>query len=67
MSKKHFIELADMIRRAKGTPAEFNEDQLSRLASFCSSQNYNFKRDRWMDYIAGECGPNGGKVKELAA
>ena len=33
------------------------------LADFCQAQNSNFKRDRWIDYINGECGPNGGKVK----
>lgn len=34
-----------------------------RLAEFCKSQNSNFMMDRWVDYINGECGPNGGKVK----
>lgn len=63
MSKKHFIELADMIRRAKGTPAEFSEEQIRRLASFCSDQNHNFNWQRWTSYIAGECGPNGGAIK----
>jgi hypothetical protein len=33
------------------------------LADFCKAQNPNFNRDRWLDYIAGKCGKNGGKVK----
>jgi len=33
------------------------------LISFCKGQNYAFKEGRWLAYLAGECGPNGGKVK----
>lgn len=32
------------------------------LARFCKQQNANFDRERWLDYIAGTGGPNGGKV-----
>lgn len=38
----------------------FDETALDTLANFCKSQNGNFLRDRWLDYIAGKCGPNGG-------
>jgi hypothetical protein len=34
-----------------------------QLADFCQSQNPRFMRDRWLAYIAGECGKNGGTVK----
>ena len=60
MSKKHFIELANVIRE---NPNAFPEAALEKLADFCRSQNYNFNRARWMAYIRGECGPNGGKVE----
>jgi len=67
MGKKEFIALADKLqmhnRMNTGTPAEFNNDHLNVLASFCQSQNYAFKRERWFSYIKGECGPSGGKVK----
>lgn len=33
------------------------------LADFCQAQNPNFKRDRWIGYINGECGSNEGAVK----
>lgn len=32
------------------------------LSGFCSDQNGRFDRERWLGYIAGECGPNGGKL-----
>ena len=64
MSKKHFIELADQIRMYNRTATEpATEAQIEALACFCASQNPNFKRQRWLDYVAGTVGPNGGAVK----
>lgn len=70
MTKKHFIELADMIRehnqsgeRLDASGGFFTPVQISAMADFCAAQNPNFKRDRWLDYIAGKCGKNGGAVK----
>jgi hypothetical protein len=64
MSKKHFIALANAIRehnRLVSTRDEsFTATQLETLADFCRAQNPNFKRERWIDYINGQCGPNGG-------
>jgi hypothetical protein len=66
VSKKHFIALADMIIRYNRPPCyhgqPFTEDQLKALASFCSDQNSRFDYQRWISYINGECGPNGGKA-----
>lgn len=69
MTNKHFIALADAIRahdaqlsciaNARDT---FTNSQLAILADFCAAQNPNFDRQRWLDYIAGNCGKNGGKV-----
>lgn len=83
MSKKHFIALADMLRGCKPNPENSqhgspNRDYLNgrlaeweilrdKLADFCQSQNYDFKRDRWIAYIAGECGKNGGAIKRGTA
>lgn len=66
MSKKHFIELADMIRdyNRSGETAGFDACHVEALADFCASQNSNFKRDRWLEYIAGNCGKNGGAIKK---
>jgi len=63
MSKKHFIALADIIKMAHKEFSAFNDVEIQLLADFCQSQNSNFKRDRWLSYIKGECGSNGGKVK----
>ena len=75
MTKKHFIALADLIKGyndpdnicrrsaqlSQARYADFNEAQISALADFCQAQNPQFNRERWLSYIAGECGPNGGK------
>lgn len=73
MSKKHFIALADAIRdtnarweASTATAPYFTEAHICELADFCASQNANFKRDRWLAYIAGKCGRNGGAVRKAA-
>jgi len=63
MTKKHFIALADAIREQNKTPRPFLTDQIDQLAWFCQSQNSNFNRERWLGYIAGTNGKNGGAVK----
>jgi hypothetical protein len=70
MTKKHFIELANAIRfhneNAGGaieSASKFDSVQLETLADFFESVNPAFNRNRWLDYIAGNCGPNGGKSK----
>ena len=71
MSKKDFIALADAIKEHNDSGSfgrtKFTQSQIDTLAEFCRSQNANFMRDRWLDYIAGECGKNGGAVKKAAA
>ncbi len=70
MYKRQFIALADYIsefnrqaRKAEYSLGRrtFNDEQLACLADFCQAQNPNFNRERWLGYIAGECGPCGGK------
>lgn len=72
MSKKDFIALADAIREANQrskrqngsyTPEHFSPASVLVLADFCQSQNPAFKRERWLGYIKGENGKNGGEVK----
>jgi hypothetical protein len=60
MSKKNFIVLADYLRDTEGYCEPFTPKQIEHLANFCHSQNPNFKRERWIAFIAGKCGPNGG-------
>ena len=73
MSKQDFAALADYIRdhgsvldpqsTVRLTDTPFTKDQVHMLADFCKQQNSNFNRERWLDYIAGKCGPNGGAIK----
>lgn len=79
MTKKHFIQLADTIKAQRPNPEnakkgtsirDFIDGQLTQweqmrdaIANFCQAQNPNFNRQRWLDYIEGKCGPNGGKIK----
>ena len=66
MTNKHFIKLADWIKYFneihKGE-VQFTDRHINLLAQFCESCNPNFNRQLWLDYIAGKCGPSGGKVK----
>jgi len=76
MTKQHFIALADAIRQGATSEeqpcprcglslqhAGWQDWQIYTLADFCQSQNPNFNRQRWLDYIAGKCGQNGGAIK----
>lgn len=65
MTKKHFIALADVIKHYNRNQRRrvFTRDQMVVLAQFCMSQNRGFNMERWLDYIAGKCGPNGGSVE----
>jgi hypothetical protein len=58
MSKKHFIALADAIKNSR---VPFSGSHIEVLAQFCHEQNRKFNTERWIDYIAGLCGPNGGE------
>lgn len=59
MTKKHFIALADKI---KANRVAFTDSAVASLAGFCEEQNPRFNRHRWLGYIAGTNGRNGGKV-----
>lgn len=66
LTKKHFIALADALRPVlmnKGREAEI----IDALCDFMRSQNPQFKRDRWLAYLRGECGSGGGAIKHKAA
>lgn len=74
MTKKNFIALADKIRQHNRIEAQFDPKerggmaepftacQIRSLAEFCEAENPRFNRERWLGYIAGTCGKNGGKV-----
>ena len=61
MEEKHFIRLADYLKDTSGYCEPFTDAQIKHLAGFCHEQNPRFNFLRWIDYIRGICGPNGGK------
>ena len=67
MTKRHFIQLADLIIKANTDRIRtdqtdtYSAAQIAELADFCQSQNSQFDRARWLGYIAGTNGKNGGK------
>jgi hypothetical protein len=65
MTKKHFIALADAIREHNSIAVNngdtpFTASQLETLADAFQHENSNFMRERWLAYVAGQCGKNGG-------
>jgi hypothetical protein len=62
MTKKVLIALADEIRRQSDGPLAMSQGQIEVLADFCQTQNPAFKRERWLEYIAGKCGKNRGRI-----
>ena len=73
MTEQHFLALADSIRAYNAqafpagtniaSPLKFTHTQIQTLADFCAAQKSAFDRERWLAYVAGDCGPNGGKRK----
>jgi hypothetical protein len=71
MTKKDFITLANLIRTHNSNAEQphnkedgehvFDTSQIITLANFCQQQNPNFDRERWLNYVADKCDPNGGK------
>lgn len=68
MTKKHFIKIADKLRESK--PSDKDTAKLTQwledreiIADYFAAVNPRFNRERWLDYIDGKCGPNGGRVK----
>lgn len=63
MTKQDFVALADAIRDGRRRIDYLDKDLLAVLADFCASRNPRFQRERWLGYVRGECGPNGGKLE----
>lgn len=64
MSKKNFIALADYLKDTCGYCEPFTAAQVEHLANFCHAQNYRFNRERFIGYVKGENGPNGGSIRK---
>ncbi len=64
MTKKHFIRLADYVRDTRNYCEPFTQSQIEHLANFCHEQNPRFLTQRWIGYVKGENGKNGGAIKQ---
>ncbi len=73
MTKKYFIRMADYltteevskycrIASVDGETYVLLTDLHKHLADFNHEMNPRFDRHRWLSYIAGRCGPNGGVI-----
>jgi hypothetical protein len=60
MSKKDFVALADHLKEYRD---QVTPDIQLALICFCREANPNFMPDRWVNYLNGKCGKNGGKIK----
>ena len=77
MEKQDFIALADVLKARKRSIEEYYKqsplyqsnaltvwEKIEQdLADFCQARNPAFNRRRWLNYIAGKCGPGGGPTK----
>lgn len=63
LPKKELIALADTVRAMRGTDSQLSFIQEEKLAEFCASRNPRFSKQRWLDYVHGEAGPNGGRTR----
>lgn len=64
LTKKHFISLADALRECQSAMLPgIPEHVLDALCRWMSRENPNFNRHRWLGYLRGECGPNGGTLQ----
>ena len=67
MTSPSFIALADIIRYHNWTNCvqPFDQDHINALATFCGEMNKSFKRQQWLDYVAGIRGPRGGQLRPI--
>jgi hypothetical protein len=63
LTEEHFLRLAAYIKEHQYTDTPFRPEQIEVLANFCDYFSSNFNRERWLDYLANQCGPRGGKIK----
>ena len=64
MTKKDYILVANVLRHLFAREKTFTTgDILDALCDAFRQINPNFKRGRWIDYILGKCGPNGGTIR----
>ena len=61
MTKKDYIRAADMLKAYPACPARAEAQHLF-AKFFADEPGTKFNKGRFLDYVNGLCGPNGGKV-----
>lgn len=65
MTKRDFIFLADVLKKHRAATLSTTADEVVEVLADALAAEYPlFKEDRWLDYIAGRCGKNGGVPKK---
>lgn len=71
MTKKDFIAIGSVLEELHPSSLRLEEDEargaerqwartVERLADLFQTKNPRFMRERWLDFVHGRCGPNGG-------
>jgi len=58
MTCKEMMSLGEYVKGARGS---FSLHAMCTLCDFMKATNPRFDRDRWLAYVSGAAGPNGGK------
>lgn len=70
LTKKGFISLADRLRNAHACLLNWEDHEqyayevmLNAIVDWCRTTNPRFNEARFRAYVAGECGPSGGRPR----
>jgi hypothetical protein len=63
ITKKYLIAVGQLIKDARGTSDEFSTSQIHSMASMFRRHNPRFSRERWIGFVMGVNGPNGGAIR----
>jgi hypothetical protein len=64
MTKRDFVALADTLKGLEFDTATARQAALDIVADALVARYPEFNRDVWVRYSLGECGPNGGALRQ---
>jgi hypothetical protein len=62
MRKKELIAFGHWLRENR-VAFGFSVSQIEWIADYLSTRNARFHRERWVGFVYGRNGPNGGRVR----
>jgi hypothetical protein len=63
ITKKELIAIGGFMKEKVGTPDQFTIQQVHDMATFLRTRNQRFDRAKWIGFVTGANGPNGGKIR----